>query len=451
MPRTIVLGYSGGLDTSIIVPWLTERYDAAVICMVGDVGQHVDPVALRRKALASGAADIVFEDLRADFIERFVWPTLRAGAVYGRKYLLGTAMARPVIARRQVEVARRFGADAVAHGCTGRGNDQVRFELTFGALAPDLEVIAPWREWDIESREDALEYAHARGISLEGVDQTKLYSRDENLWHISHEGGPLEDPAFEAEESMYQWTTAPEAAPDRAETVEVRFESGIPVALGGVAMDGVSLVEALNALGSRHGVGRADIVEDRLVGMKSRGVYETPGGTILYEALQDLESITLDRRTAALKDQLAPRYADIVYEGRWWTSEREALDATVDALMEPVTGTVRVKLFKGSARAVSRDAEVSLYRPDLATFGASASFDHADADGFIRLFGLPVRVAAAARGMAGRPSDAPASPAASEEEPASSGAPVQAEEPRAPTRAPSPTSRRAFAGTSATD
>jgi len=439
MPRTIVLGYSGGLDTSIIVPWLTERYDAAVICMVGGVGQHVDPVALRRKALASGAADIVFEDLRADFIERFVWPTLRAGAVYGRKYLLGTAMARPVIARRQVEVARRFGADAVAHGCTGRGNDQVRFELTFGALAPDLEVIAPWREWDIESREDALAYAHARGISLEGVDQTKLYSRDENLWHISHEGGPLEDPAFEAEESMYRWTTAPEAAPDRPETVDVRFESGVPVAIDGEPMDAVSLVETLNALGSRHGVGRADIVEDRLVGMKSRGVYETPGGTILYEALQDLESITLDRRTAGLKDQLAPRYADLVYEGRWWSPEREALDATVDALMEPVTGRVRVKLFKGSARAVSREAESSLYRPDLATFGASATFDHADAEGFIRLFGLPVRVAAAARGPTPTAPHAPTAQQQAAQQQAAAHDPAAAQKPTvAHAPAPSP-------------
>lgn len=402
MPKKVVLGYSGGLDTSVIVPWLRETYGAEVICMAADVGQSDDASGLEAKALATGASALHFEDLRQVFLEEFVWPTLRTGAVYGRKYLLGTAMARPIIAKRQVELARQVGADALAHGCTGRGNDQVRFELTFAALAPDLDVIAPWREWDIRSREDALAYARGRNIPLHGVDETRLYSRDENLWHISHEGGPLEDPAREPEEEMFLWTTAPELAPDRPEYVEIRFEEGLPVALDGQPMGAVELVTALNDLGSRHGVGRADIIEDRLVGMKSRGVYETPGGTILHAALRDLEAVTLDRRSLALKDQIAPRYADLVYEGRWWTPEREAMDAMVGSIMAAVTGTVRMKLFKGSTFAASRKADVSLYRTDLATFGDSATYDHADAAGFIRLFGLPVRAAAAAREEAAR-------------------------------------------------
>ena len=390
----VVLGYSGGLDTSIIVPWLCDVYQAEVICMAADVGQNEDLSQLDAKAKNSGASALVIEDLKKEFVEEFAWPTLRAGAVYSRRYLLGTSMARPLIARRQVEVARRFGADALAHGCTGKGNDQVRFELTFAALAPDLQVIAPWREWDIRSREDALAYARERNIPL-NVDTTKLYSRDENLWHISHEGGPLEDPANEPEEEMFQWTVSAEAAPDQAEYVEVRFEKGTPVALDDEALDAVALLRRLNALGSRHGVGREDVIEDRLVGMKSRGVYETPGGTILYGALRELEALTLDRRSMALKDQLAPRYADLVYEGRWWTPEREALDAMVGVLLQDATGTVKMKLYKGKTWAVSRKSERSLYREDLATFGASASYDHADAEGFIKLFGLPMRAAAA--------------------------------------------------------
>ncbi len=331
--------------------------------------------------------------MRREFVEDFIFPTLRAGAVYNRKYLLGTSMARPIIAKRQVDVARAVGADALAHGCTGKGNDQVRFELTFAALAPDLKVIAPWREWDIRSREDALAYARERDIPL-NVDTTKLYSRDENLWHLSHEGGPLEDPINEPEEAMFQWTVSPEAAPNKPEYVEIRFEQGTPVALDGETLDGVALLQRLNALGSRHGVGREDVIEDRLVGMKSRGVYETPGGTILYGALRELEAITLDRRSMALKDQLAPRYADLVYEGRWWTPEREAMDAMVNVLLADATGTIKMKLYKGSTWAVSRKRERSLYREDLATFGAS-TYDHADADGFIKLFTLPQRAAAA--------------------------------------------------------
>lgn len=390
----VVLGYSGGLDTSVIVPWLRETYDADVVCMAGDVGQKGGLEGLEEKALATGASAFHGVDLRKVFVEEYVWPTLRVGAVYGRTYLLGTAMARPILAKAQVDVALEVGADALAHGCTGKGNDQVRFELTYAALAPDLRIIAPWREWDIRSREDALAYARARDIKLTGVDEVKLYSRDENLWHISHEGGPLEDPSLEPEPEMFTWTVAPEDAPDAPEYVEIGFEGGTPVSVDGEDMDAVTLLTTLNDLGSRHGIGRADLVENRLVGMKSRGVYETPGGTLLYQALRDLESITLDRRTETLKDEVARRWADLVYEGRWWTPEREGIQALSDRLMEPVTGSVRLKLLKGSSRVVGRWSPTSLYREDLASFGHAATYDHADAAGFIRLFGLPIRAAA---------------------------------------------------------
>jgi len=386
----VVLGYSGGLDTSVIVPWLRENYGADVVCMAADVGQRDSMEEVEAKALATGACAFFAEDLKQEFIEEFAFPTLRSGAVYGRKYLLGTAMARPLIARRQIEVAHRVGADAVAHGCTGKGNDQVRFELTFTALAPELKVIAPWREWEIRSREDALAYARERGIPLD-VDETKLYSRDENLWHISHEGGPLEDPDVEPDASMFLWTAEPEEAPDTPERIEISFEVGMPAAVNGEPMEPLELVRHLNEVGGRHGVGRADIVEDRLVGMKSRGVYETPGGTILHTALRELEELTLDRRSLALKDDLAPRYADLVYEGRWWSPEREALDAVTDALMKRVTGTVRLKLFKGLATVVGRKSPHSLYDERLATFGDGGGYDHGDAGGFIKLFGLPLR------------------------------------------------------------
>ena len=406
MALKVVLAYSGGLDTSVIVPWLREKYDAEVICVAADVGQPGGLEGLDERAEATGAAEFYGEDLRREFVEDFVWPTLRSGAVYGRKYLLGTSMARPIIARRMVEVAREVGASALSHGCTGKGNDQVRFELTFAALAPDLQVIAPWREWDLQSREDALEYARARQIPLVGVDKTKLYSRDENIWHISHEGGPLEDPAFEPDEEMYQWTMAPEAAPDDPEYLEIGFEQGRPVSVNDEALDSVNLLLALNEIGSRHGVGRIDLVEDRLVGMKSRGVYETPGGTLLYIALQELEQLTLDRRALTFKDRLAARYADLVYEGWWWTPEREAMDASVDVLMKRVTGVVRLKLFKGSALIASRRSPESLYHAGLASFGEEATYDHADAEGFIKLFGLPARVAAERDGGKVRKSDA---------------------------------------------
>ena len=390
MALKVALAYSGGLDTSVIARWLIENYDAEVVCVAVDVGQPGGLEGLREKALATGAVAFHGVDAREDFVSSYVWPTLRAGAVYGRKYLLGTSMARPLIARRQVEVARAAGANAVSHGCTGKGNDQVRFELTYRALAPELEVIAPWREWDIASREDALRYAHSRGIDLTGVDEEKLYSCDENLWHISYEGGPLEDPTFEAEKEMFLWTVSPMDAPDQPEQVAIGFEEGYPVSVNGERLDPVELLLALNAAGSRHGVGRADIVEDRLVGIKSRGVYETPSGTILYAALKELEELTLHRRSIALKDLVADRYADLVYEGRWWTPEREAIDALVDVLMRRVTGTVTMELYKGSARSVSRTSPKSLYDGDLASFGESGSgdYDHGDAAGFIRLFSL---------------------------------------------------------------
>ena len=391
----IVLGYSGGLDTTVIVPWLRENYRADVICMAADVGQRGGVDRLAGKAFASGASGFFGEDLREEFISDYALPVLRAGAVYSRKYLLGTAMARPLISRRMVEVARRTGAHALAHGCTGKGNDQLRFEVSFAALAPDLRVVAPWREWEIRSREDALDYARARGISLEGIDVEKLYSRDENLWHISHEGGPLEDPGNAAGADVFVWTRDPAEAPDAPLEIEIGFEAGFPVAIDGRAMSPLDLLLELNEMGSEHGVGRADVIEDRVVGIKSRGVYETPGGTILLAALQELEQLVLSRRCLALKDALAPRYADLVYEGLWWTPEREALDAMVDTMMKHVAGTVRMRLFKGQATVVARHAPASLYDLDLASFGASEGYEHSDSTGFVKLFSLPQRAIAA--------------------------------------------------------
>ncbi|HUG39383.1 MAG TPA: argininosuccinate synthase [Longimicrobiales bacterium] len=393
MAETVVLAYSGGLDTSIIVPWLREAHGVDVLCVAADVGQGEELDGLEAKALASGAVGCEVVDLREEFLTGFVWPTLRAGAVYGRKYLLGTSMARPIIARCQVEVARAVGAGAVAHGCTGKGNDQVRFELTYAALAPELRVIAPWREWSIRSREDALDYAAAHGVPV-AATRAKLYSRDRNLWHISHEGGPLEDPSWAPTEDVFQLTRSPAEAPDQAETVAIGFEAGTPVAVDGEPLGAVALLERLNEVAGLHGVGRADIVEDRLVGMKSRGVYETPGGTLLYAAHAELEQLVLDRRTLALKDSIAPRYADLVYEGRWWTPEREAMDALVDVTQRRVTGEVRMKLYKGSHGVVGRSSPFSLYDERFVTFGEDDVYDQADAAGFIRLYGLPLRVAA---------------------------------------------------------
>jgi argininosuccinate synthase len=392
--QTIALAYSGGLDTSIIVPWLREHYDAEVVCVAANVGQGEEELrGVREKAIKSGAAECYVEDLRAEFVESFVFPTLRAGAIYNRKYLLGTSIARPLIARRQVEVARAVGATALAHGCTGKGNDQVRFELTYMTFAPELKVIAPWREWDIRSREDALAYAAARKIPVMASTQ-KIYSRDRNLWHISHEGGVLEDPNQAPPKDLFLLTTDPADAPNVAELVTIGFLSGVPVSVNGEALDPIELLTALNTIGGRHGVGRADIVEDRLVGMKSRGVYETPGGTLLYTALSELEMLVLDRRTMSAKDALSPRYADLVYEGRWWTTEREAYDAFVDKVEERVSGTVTLKLFKGSVIIAGRESENALYDERFVTFGEDDVYEQSDAAGFIRLYGLPARVRA---------------------------------------------------------
>jgi argininosuccinate synthase len=393
MIRTIVLAYSGGLDTSIIVPWLRDRYDARVICVAGDVGQGDELEGVRAKALASGADECYIEDLREEFITDFIWPTLRAGATYGRKYLLGTSMARPLIAKRQVEVARAVGADALAHGCTGKGNDQVRFELTYAAFAPELPVIAPWREWDIRSREDAIEYAEAKGIPVSAT-KTKIYSRDRNIWHISHEGGVLEDPASVPPDDLFMLSTNPADAPNTPEDVTIGFVKGTPVSVDGVEMAPVELLTTLNEIGGRHGVGRIDLVEDRLVGMKSRGVYETPGGSLLYTAHSELEQLVLDRRTLAAKDVIAPRYADLVYEGRWWTTEREAYDAFVNATQETVTGSITLRVFTGTANIAGRASEHALYDERFVTFGEDDVYEQADAAGFIRLYGLSQRVRA---------------------------------------------------------
>jgi argininosuccinate synthase len=391
--RTIALAYSGGLDTSIIVPWLKERYDARVICVAADIGQGEELEGVRAKAIASGADECYVEDLRQEFVEDFVWPTLRAGAIYGRKYLLGTSMGRPLIARRQVEIARQVGADALAHGCTGKGNDQVRFELTYAAFAPDLPVIAPWREWNIRSREDAIAYAEAHKVPV-AATRDKIYSRDRNIWHISHEGGVLEQPSVAPPADLFMLTTAPENAPDQPEEVTIGFHSGTPVSVNGAGLDPVDLVVALNKIGGRHGIGRIDLVEDRLVGMKSRGVYETPGGTLLYSAHSELEQLVLDRRTLAAKDLIAPRYADLVYEGRWWTTEREGYDAFVNVTQERVTGSVTLRLFKGTASVVGRESEHALYDERFVTFGEDDVYQQSDAAGFIRLYGLSARVRA---------------------------------------------------------
>jgi argininosuccinate synthase len=391
--KKVVLAYSGGLDTSVIVPWLKENYGCEVICFTADVGQGEETDGLEEKALASGASKLIISDLREEFAKDYIFPTLRAGPVYERKYLLGTSMARPLIAKKQVEVAHQEGADAVAHGATGKGNDQVRFELTYTALDPRLKVIAPWREWHIRSREDAIHYARERSIPIVQTEKS-IYSRDRNLWHISHEGGPLEDPWVEPEESMYTQSVSPEAAPDKPEYLEIAFDSGFPVSVNGEPQSPAQLIECLNKMGGAHGVGRVDMVEGRLVGMKSHGVYETPGGTILLAAHRELESIVLDRDTIQFKDMAALKYAELVYNGQWFSPLREALDAFVDSTQGPVTGQVRLKLYKGSVSAVGRKSPFSLYREDFATFGQEDVYDQSDAEGFIRLYGLPLQVRA---------------------------------------------------------
>ena len=389
----VVLAYSGGLDTSCIIPWLKEHYDCEVIAVAADVGQPDDLSGVEAKALASGAAKAYVLDLKDEFIRDYAFPTLRAGAIYERKYLLGTSFARPLIAKAQVEIAKLEGADALAHGCTGKGNDQVRFELTYQALAPELAVIAPWRQWDIRSREDAIAYAHAHNVPVEATT-AKIYSLDGNLWHLSHEGGAIEDPWQEPPADAYDLTVAPEQAPDTAAYVTISFEQGVPTAVDGQALGPVAMVTQLNALAGAHGVGRVTLLENRLVGMKSRGVYETPGGTVLAIAHRELEHLTLDKATMRLKDQLALTYADLVYNGLWFSPLKGALDAFVEKAQEPVTGDVRLKLYKGACEAVGMKSPFGLYDEDLATFGADDVYRQADAEGFINLFGLGQKVAA---------------------------------------------------------
>ncbi len=389
----VVLAYSGGLDTSVIVPWLKENYGCEVVAFVADVGQGDDLDAVREKALSSGASKVIIEDLRNEFAKEYLFPLVQSGAAYEHHYLLGTAISRPLIAKYQVDVAAREGADAVAHGATGKGNDQVRFELTYMALNPRLKVIAPWREWAFKGREDLIAYARKMNVPL-SHGAKNIYTRDGNLWHLSHEGGDLVDPWTEPRDSVYERSVAPEVAPDAPEHVEIEFVSGVPRRVNGKSMGAAEIILLLNEFGLKHGVGRVDMVENRLVGMKSRAVYETPGGTILRIAHQGIEQLTLDRETTQFKQTVALKFADVIYDGRWFTPLRDALQAFISVTQRDVTGTARVKLFKGAATLSGRKATYSLYREDLATFSREDVYNQRDADGFIRLFGLPMRVKA---------------------------------------------------------
>lgn len=392
--KKVVLAYSGGLDTSIIIPWLKENYGCKVIAVAADLGQGEELEPLREKAIKTGASKIYIEDLKKEFVTDFIFPTLKAHAVYEGKYLLGTSLARPLIARRVAEIAEKEGADAVAHGATGKGNDQVRFELTFKALAPNLKIIAPWREWNIKSREDAIDYAMERGIPIP-VTKKDNYSMDRNLWHLSHEGSDLEDPWNEPDyEKILKLMVAPEKAPDKPTYIELTFEKGIPVAVDGVEYDSLELIEVLNRIGGENGIGIADMVENRLVGMKSRGIYETPGGTILYAAHRELELLCLDRDTLHYKDLVAQKFAELVYFGQWYTPLREALSAFVDVTQQNVTGVVRLKLYKGNCMPAGAKSPYSLYSEELSTFGRDQVYNQKDAEGFINLFGLPLKVRA---------------------------------------------------------
>jgi argininosuccinate synthase len=395
--KKVVLAYSGGLDTSIIIPWLKEHYGGAeVIAFCGDVGQGDDYEAVTKKALATGASKCIVRDLREEFVRDYCYKALSAGAIYEDRYLLGTALARPLLAYHQTQVALEEGADALSHGATGKGNDQVRFEVTYGAFAPHMTVIAPWREWDIRSREDALEYAEKHGIPVES-SKKDLFSRDGNLWHLSHEGDNLEDVWNAPRKEMFKLTVDPVDAPDEPETIVLAFEQGVPVSLNGKTLGPVEMVETLNKVAGAHGVGRLDLVENRLVGIKSRGVYETPAGTVLHLAHRELERLVLDRDTLHFKQSISVRYAQLVYDGLWFSTLREALGAFVDETEKEVTGEVRIRLYKGVADATGRRSASSLYREDLATFGEGMAYDHADAGGFIRLYGLPERVRAMTR------------------------------------------------------
>ncbi len=396
MPKKIVLAYSGGLDTSVILKWLIEKYQCPVVAFCADVGQEEDWEEVRRRALSVGAEDIVIRDLREEFVSEFVFTALKANAAYEGWYLMGTSLARPLIAREQVRVAREVEADAVAHGATGKGNDQVRFELTYAALAPDLEVIAPWREWEFEGREDLIRFAEEHGIPVP-VTREKPYSIDANLFHISYEGGILEDPWAEPPEEMFRMTVSPEKAPEEPEYLEIDFEAGVPVAVNGERLSPVELLSRLNEIGGRHGVGRVDMVENRFVGLKSRGIYETPGGTILHVAHRALEHLTLDREVMHLRDSLVPRFSELIYYGFWFSPEMEALRAFIEETQKNVTGTVRVKLYKGNVMVVGRRSPVSLYREDLASFDRSGGYDQRDAAGFIRLQALRLKLSAGVR------------------------------------------------------
>jgi len=396
MVNKVVLAYSGGLDTSVMIPWLKENYGCEVIAFAANLGQEEELKGLKQKAIKTGASKVYIEDLTDEFADDFLFPMLKSGAVYEGSYLLGTSVARPLIAKRQVEIAKKEKADAVAHGATGKGNDQVRFELTYKALAPNLEIVAPWREWDLKGREEEIEYAKQRCIPVP-VSKSKPYSSDRNLWHISYEGGILEDPWFEPNEDMFLLTNSPAKAPNKPAYVEIEFKNGIPVKLNGKSYKGSALIKKLNEIGGKNGIGRVDIVENRLVGIKSRGVYETPGGTILYAAHQALESITLDRDTAHYKQSAAARYAELVYYGQWYTPLKDALDAFIDETQKNVSGVVRLKLYKGNCTVVGRKSPYSLYRSDLATFEKEEIYNQKDAEGFINLFGLPMKVQALKR------------------------------------------------------
>jgi argininosuccinate synthase len=392
-PKKVVLAYSGGLDTSVILRWLIERYQCEVVAFCADLGQGEELIPIRDKALATGASSVHIVDLREEFVRDFVFPMLRANAVYEGSYLLGTSIARPLIARAQVDIARTHGADAVAHGATGKGNDQVRFELTYAALAPELRVIAPWREWELTSRTALLEFARQHGIPVP-VTAERPYSTDRNLFHISYEGGILEDPWREPPPKMFLLTNSPEAAPDVPVPLEIEFDAGTPMAVDGQRLGPVALLERLNRLGGEHGIGRVDLVENRFVGMKSRGVYETPGGTILHVARRALESLTLDREVLHLRDSLVTRYAEMIYYGFWFSPERQALQGLLDECQRDVTGTVRLKLYKGNITVVGRRSPRSLYRPDFATFEADSVYRQRDAEGFINLNALRLRIRA---------------------------------------------------------
>ncbi|MGH9328487.1 MAG: argininosuccinate synthase [Terriglobia bacterium] len=391
--KRAVLAYSGGLDTSIIVPWLRENYGCEVIAMVGDVGQGDDYRALRRKALTTGAKKVFVEDLREEFITGYLWKAVQAGAIYEGKYLLGTSLARPILAKRQVEVALACGADAVAHGCTGKGNDQVRFELSYKALAPELRVIAPWREWSIKSREDALEYARQHNVPV-AVTKKELYSRDENIWHLSHEGGPLETDLGEPPEDAWKLTKDPRRAADHETAVVIGFESGIPVAVNGRKLKPLAMLEKLNEIAGANGVGRTDLVENRFVGIKSHGAYETPAGTLLHAAHHELEALCLDRETFHYKQHVALKYAELVYFGQWFTPLREALDEFVRVTQRRVTGSVSLGLYRGNVRILDRQSPYSLYDTSIAGFTMRADYDQRDAEGFINILGLPLKMAA---------------------------------------------------------